>query len=427
MSAAIAIAFFGAALVGIPLAFAFGVAGLVGLTISGLPIEMMATRMMFAINSFPLLAIPFFMLAGELMVRGGIVRLAIDFANTVVGRVRGGLGHVTIASGLGLASVSGTAVADAAALGSALMQPLGRQYGRPFGAALIAACGNLGPILPPSTAMIVYASIAGPGLSIPALFLGGVLPAILIALLMALYVSAAAGRRGFPLTGEPFDWGRLGREALRAAPVMLVPLVVIGGIVGGAFTATEGGAIAVVMAAAIGFFYTRELKLRHIPAALLQAAMMTGTVTVIIAFASTVTFLFSIDQLPNQLSALVQGVTEDPTTFLILIFLLLLVVGMFMESTAAYVMLVPIFAPIAAHYGIEPLHFALVFILTLIVGMLTPPVGTLLFVMCSISGLRIGEIVREIWPYILIQAAVTLGVLLFPGLFLILPRMMGYL
>ncbi len=426
MSAVVAIVFFTACLVGIPLAFAFGVAGMAGLFMSGLPIELVASKMMFAVNSFPLLAIPFFMLAGELMVRGGIVRIAVEFANTVVGRLSGGLGHVTVASGLGLASVSGAAVADAAALGSALMKPLGDAYGRPFGAALIAATGNLGPILPPSTAMIVYATIAGPTLSLPALFIGGILPAFLIALLMSLYVYAAARRRGFPKTGEPFSVGAVRRAGLRAFPVMLLPVVVIGGIMGGAFTATEGGAIAVVFSAALGHFYTRELKLSDFPKALLQAGLTTGVVTVIIAFAATVTFILSIDHLPLELRTLLQLLTADPTLFLLLVFLMLVVIGMFMESTAAYVMLVPIFAPMALVYGIDPLHFALVFILTLIVGMLTPPVGALLFLMSGMTGLKVGAIVREVWPYIAIQIGVTLAVLFFPGVFLFLPRLAGY-
>ncbi|XDB00433.1 TRAP transporter large permease (plasmid) [Sulfitobacter sp. LCG007] len=422
MSLLVAIIFFFACILGIPLAFAFGIAGLTGFQLASLPIEILASKMMFAINSFPLLAIPFFMLAGELMVKGGIVTLAIRAANTLVGRVHGGVGHVTIASGLGLASVSGTAVADAAALGSALMKPLSQTYSRPFGAALIAACGNLGPILPPSTAMIVYASIAGPGVSIPELFLGGVLPAILIALSMSAYVSLVSWRRGYPLSGDPIRWASIRRECGRALPVLLVPIVVIGGIVGGVFTATEGGAIAVVMASLIGLFYTRELKLSDFPAAMLNAGMTTGVVAIIIAAASTVTFIFSIDQMPNQLSGLIQSLTDDPQTFLILVFVMLVLVGMFMESTAAYVMLVPIFSPIAAVYGVDPVHFALVFILTLIVGMLTPPVGTLLFVACGISGLRVGDIVAEVLPFTLIQLAVTLLVLFFPSVFLWLPH-----
>jgi tripartite ATP-independent transporter DctM subunit len=426
MSTIVTIIFFVGCLLGIPLAFAFGVAGMTGLWLSGLPIELVASKMMFAVNSFPLLAIPFFMLAGELMVRGGIVRIAVEFANTLIGRVRGGLGHVTVASGLGLASVSGAAVADAAALGSALMKPLGQTYGKPFGAALIAATGNLGPILPPSTAMIVYATIAGPSLSLPALFVGGILPAFLIAFLMSAYVYLIARRRGYPKTGEPFRLSVVGYTALRSLPVIMLPIIVIGGIMGGVFTATEGGAIAVVMSALLGLFYTRELKLADFPEALLHAGLTTGVVTVIIAFASTVTFILSIDHLPNDLRMLLQGLTDDPTVFLMLVFLMLVVVGMFMESTAAYVMLVPIFAPMAGVYGIDPLHFALVFILTLIVGMLTPPVGVLLFLMAGMTGLKVGEVISEVWPYILIQFGVTLAVLFFPSVFLFLPRLAGY-
>lgn len=426
MSIIVSIIFFAGCLLGIPLAFAFGVSGMAGLWLSGLPIELVASKMMFAVNSFPLLAIPFFMLAGELMVRGGIVRIAVEFANTLVGRLPGGLGHVTVASGMGLASVSGAALADAAALGSALMKPLGQAYGRPFGAALIAATGNLGPILPPSTAMIVYATIAGPSLSLPALFIGGVLPAFLIAILMSLYVYIAARRRGFPRTGEPFRLSVVARTGFRSIPVIMLPVIVIGGIMGGAFTATEGGAIAVVLSAILGLFYTRELKLSDFPQALLQAGLTTGVVTVIIAFASTVTFILSIDHVPDSLRLLLQGMTEDPTMFLLLIFLMLVVVGMFMESTAAYVMLVPIFAPMALVYGIDPLHFALVFILTLIVGMLTPPVGALLFLMAGMTGLKVGDVVREVWPYIAIQFGVTLAVLFLPDVFLFLPRLAGY-
>lgn len=426
MSVLLCLLFFAFCLLAVPLAFSFGLAGLIGVYMSELPLEVIASRMMYSINSFPLLAIPFFMLAGELMVKGGIVNLGIRFANTIVGGVRGGLGQVTVLSALGLSSVSGTAVADAAALGSALMKPLGQSYGKKFGAALIAAASNLGPILPPSTAMIVYASIAGPGLSVPALFLGGVLPAVLIAGLMSLYVYVTARRRKLPVDHSGFEWGRICREGMRAFPVLVLPLVIIGGIVGGLFTATEGGAIAVVLALLVGFFYTKELKVSDLPHALLGAALTTAGVTIIIAFASTVTFIFSIDGLPDQLAAALQAMTESPEIFLILVFLLLVIVGMFMESTAAYVMLVPIFAPIADAYGIDPVHFALVFILTLIVGMLTPPVGVLLFVMCGISGLKLGEIVSEVWPYIAIQFGVTLAVLFFPSIFLWLPRLAGY-
>lgn len=426
MSAVIMLSFFAFALLGVPLAFALGLSTIVGLSLSDLPVDMMGGRLMFSVNSFPLMAIPFFMLAGELMVHGGIVNRIIAFANTLVGSIRGGLGHVTIFTGLGLASVSGTAVADAAALGSALLRPMEKLYGRAFSSSLIAATANLGPIQPPSTAMIVYASIAGPGVAIGALFIAGVVPALLIVAFMVAYVFVIAKIRNFPLSGERFQIARVLREGWRTLPVLTMPVVVIGGIIGGAFTATEGGAIAVVMALLIGFFVTRELKLSHLPGSLLSAAITTGIVGTIIAFAATVTFLFTIDQIPQQLSALIGQWTKDPTGFLIIVFLMLIVVGMFIEPTAAYVMLVPIFAPIAVTYGIDPIHFAMVFVLTLVVGMLTPPVGTLLFVMCAMTGLTIWQIVKENWPLMLIQFGVCLLVLFFPGLVLWLPRLLGY-
>ena len=216
------------------------------------------------------------------------------------------------------------------------------------------------------------------------------------------------------------------RAGLRAAPVLVLPVLVIGGIIGGAFTATEGGAVAVLLSALLGIFYTRELTLRSILEGLMHAGLTTGVVTVIIACASTATFLLSIDHLPTTLSGILQGVTDNPTTFLFLVLLMLIAVGMFMESTAAYVMLVPIFAPMAGVYGIEPLHFALVFILTLIVGMLTPPVGALLFLMSSMTGLKVGDILRETWPYLAIQFGVTVAVILFPSVFLFLPHLAGY-
>ncbi|GGB09449.1 TRAP transporter large permease [Allosediminivita pacifica] len=426
MSLPVGLLFFAGCLLGVPLAFAFGLAGLVGVWMMNLPIEVMASKMMFSINSFPLLAIPFFMFAGELMVRGGIVRIAIDFANTILGRTSGGLGHVTVASGLGLASVSGAALADSAALGSALMKPLQKSYSEPFGAALIAATGNLGPVLPPSTTMILYATIAGPTLSLPGLFIAGVLPALLIALLMSAYIYLAARRRGYPLTGEPFRWSAVAGAGARALPVLLLPVAVIGGIIGGAFTATEGGAIAVLMALLLGLFYTRELNLTSIGEAMLHAGLTTGIVTIIIAFASTVTFIFSIDHLPTDIRGLMEALTTNATLFLLMVMAMLIVIGMFMETTAAYVMLVPIFAPMALTYGIDPLHFALVFILTLIVGMLTPPVGALLFLMSGISGLKVGAIAREVWPYIVIQLGVALAALFLPQVFLFLPRLAGF-
>jgi len=426
MTTIVIVGFFVFTLCGVPIAFALGLAALAGLVAGGLPFNMLAEKMLYSVDSFPLMAIPFFMLAGELIVRGGIMSRLIGFANTVIGRVPGGLGQVTVVSGMGLASVSGTAVADATALGSVLLRPMEKTYGLPFSTAVIASAANLGPILPPSTAMIIYATLAGGSVSIAGLFASGIVPGVMIGIAMMGAIAVIARIRGFPITGERFRLRAVLREARRAYLILLMPVVVIGGIVGGVFTATESGAIAVAYAFVVGFFITKELRLADLPTALLRAGITTSVVGTLIAFAATVTFLFSIDLVPQKLSTLIVGLTDSPLTFLLLVMALMIVVGMFIEPSAAYVMLVPIFTPLAATFGIDPLHFAMVFILNVAVGVLTPPVGTLLFVMCGMTGLTILQLVREVWPFVVIQYGVMLICLFFPGLVLWFPHALGY-
>lgn len=423
MSGVIVIVFLLIAVIGVPLAFALGLAGFVGLLLADMPLRLLAQRAMFTVNSFPLMAIPFFMLAGELMVSGGIINRLIDFANVVIGRVRGGLAQVTVGAGMGMASVSGAAIADATALSSVLYRPVAKQYDGPFAGAVIAAAANLGPILPPSTAMILYATLA-PDVSVRALFMAGVVPGILIALLMMVAIAIIAHRRGLPLSGEPITLSRFVTGFRAALPVIFLPVVVIGGIIGGVFTATEGGAVAVVYALVVGFFVTRTLKLSDLPGCLLRAGVTTSIVGIIIAFAATITYLFTIDLVPQRLAEFAQAFTDSKLVFLLFMMGALMIIGMFLEPNAAYVMLVPVLAPLAALFGVDPLHFAILFILNMVVGMLTPPVGTLLFVVSAMTGVRIGPLVRELLPFIAIQYGVLLACLFIPPLALWLPQML---
>ncbi len=418
--------FFVLAAAGMPLAFALGLASFGGLLAADIAFSMLPQRMMHAVNSFPLMAIPFFMLAGELMIKGGIMDRLIEFANSIVGRVRGGLAHVTMVSAMALSAVSGAAVADASALGATLIPALSRAYSPGFGAAVVAAASNLGPIIPPSAAMIVYAIMAGSSVSVGGLFMAGVVPGVLMTVGMMALCSLLAWRRRYPLTGERLSPANIWRQTRRAFVIFMMPVVVLGGIVGGAFTPTEGSAIAVVYALLVGFFVTRRLRLRDLPGALLNAAVTASIVGALIAFASTVTFLFTVDLVPQRLSALIQGLTGDPTLFILLVMAMLVLVGMFVESNAAYIMLVPLFAPIALSYGIDPLYFGFLFVLNLVVGMLTPPVGVLLFVVCGITRLPLGELVRHVWPFIALQYGVLLLCLLCPPLVTALPRWLGY-
>ena len=426
MSAAVMLAFLGAGLIGMPLAFALGAGAVVGLWMSGIDHTMLPSRMMNAVNAFPLMSIPFFVLAGELMMKAGIMERLIDLANAAVGRVRGGLGHVTILAGMGLSTVSGAAVADASALGSTLLKPLSRYYGVGFASAIVAAAANLGPIIPPSGAMIVYAFMAGPSVSVGAMFMSGVVPGILLVCAMMAMVSFYARRRNFPPTGEAFAWARVGHELRRSLVILMMPVVVIGGIVGGAFTATEGSAIAVVYALAIGFFVTRKLALRDLPDLVLRAAITSAVVGAMIAFASAVTFVLTIDMLPLKLARLLKDTTDDPIVFMLLVALALFVVGCFLESNAAYIMLVPLLHPIALQYGIDPLHFGFLFVFNLVIGMLTPPVGVVLFVLCGLARISLAEISRHIWPFVAMMYGLLFACMFVPQLVLWLPRQLGY-
>ncbi|MCM0020539.1 MAG: TRAP transporter large permease [Tagaea sp.] len=426
MSLSIVLAFFAFGLLGMPIAFALGFGSLVGLSMAGVDANMMPQRMLHAINSFPLMSIPFFMLAGELMIKAGIMTRLIDFANAFVGRVRGGMAHATMVAAAGLSTVSGAAVADASALSGTLIPELRKVYGLPFASAVVAAAANLGPIIPPSGAMIIYALMAGPSVSIGGLFMAGVVPGLILTGAMMAWCSFVAWKRGYPLTGEKFALRNFLRILRGSLIVFLMPVTVIGGIIGGAFTATEGSAIAVVYALLIGFFVTKKLKLADLPEALLRAAVTTAVVCAMIAFASTITFLFTIDRLPQQLAELMRWFTANPLVFNLMVAVILFIVGTALESNAAYIMLVPLLHPIAMEMGLDPLHFGFLFVFNLVIGMLTPPVAVVLMVVQGVSGVETKPFMREVWPFVGVQYAVLLLCMLYPPVVTWLPRAMGY-
>jgi TRAP-type transport system large permease protein len=426
MSAAILPSFLIISLLGMPLAFALGFAALIALAMGGVDFNMLPQRMMHSVNAFPLMAIPLFMLAGELMIRGGLAERLIELANAFIGRVAGGLAQVTMLAGAGMAAVSGAAVADASALATLLVRQLAKVYGVGFSAAIVAAAANLGPIIPPSNAMIVYAYMAGPSVSVAGLFLAGVVPGIVLTLGMMAIIRIMAKRRGYPLTGEPISLRNIAIEMRRSWMILLMPVIVIGGIVGGAFTATEGAAVAVVYALLVGFFITRKLTIADVPACLLQAAITTAVVGALIAFASAVTFLITVDLLPARLSTAIRELTSDPLMFNLLVAAMLFAVGMFLESNAAYIMLVPLFHPIALAYGLDPLHFGFLFVYNLVLGMLTPPVGVVLFVVCGIANISMGQMMRHLWPFVTFGFGLLFLCMLYPPLVTGLPRALGY-
>ncbi len=414
------------AALGMPLSFALGFASVAILWAADFELVVMAQRMLYAVDNFPLMAIPLFILAGEIMVKAEMMERLVGFSNSLIGKVHGGLAHVTIVSGMILAAVSGAAVACASALGSALVPALRKYYPDGYSSAVIAASANLGPVIPPSNAMIVYALMAGSSVSVGALFIAGIVPGIILTLGFMAIASFLSWRRGYPLTGAPLSWSNIAHHFRRAIVIVLMPVIVVGGIVGGVFTATEGAAIAVVYSALVGFFVTGKLKPRDLPQLLFRSAVTAAMVGALIAFASAITFVFTIDMVPAKLASLLRGLTSDPHVFVLLVMLLLVVVGMLLESNAAYIMLVPLFAPIAIEYGIDPLWFGFLFMYNLVVGMMTPPVGVLFFVMSGITRVSMGVIVRESMPYVVFQFVVLGLCVIFPALVTALPKAFGF-
>ena len=272
----------------------------------------------------------------------------------------------------------------------------------------------------------MYALMSGGRVSVGGMFMAGVVPGLLLVLGLMGTASYISYRRGVPLTGQPFNLRNVLIQTRKAFLIFMMPILVVGGIVGGMFTPTEGAGIAVAYAALVGFFVTKKLKLSAIPAVMFRAAVGSSVVGALMAFAATTTFVFTIDLVPVRLANFLQSLTNSPSVFLFLMMLILVVAGMFIESIAAYIMLVPIFAPIAAAYGIDPLWFGFLFVLNLVIGMMTPPVGVLLFAMCGITRVSIGDMIRNSWPYIFLQYGMLVLCIIFPSLCLWLPRALGY-
>lgn len=414
------------AFAGMPLAFALGFASLAALYAADFELVMLSQRMLHAVDNFPLMAIPLFMLAGELMVKAGMMERLVTFANSLVGRVHGGLAHVTIIAGTILASVSGAAVASASALGSALVPSLRKHYPDSFNCAVIASAANLGPVIPPSNAMIVYALMAGSSVSVGGLFMAGIVPGVLLALGFIGIASFISWKRKYPPTGEAFNARNAWVQFRKAHIILFMPIIVVGGIIGGVFTATEGAAIAVMYSAIVGLLVTRKLSFKDLPGCLFRAAVTASMVGALIALAATVTFLLTIDMVPQQMADFVKAMTSDPMVFVLLTMLLLVVVGMFLESNAAYIMLVPLFVPIADAFGLDPLWFGFLFMFNLVIGMMTPPVGVLFFVMSGITRVPMGAIIRESMPFVIFQFVMLLLCVAFPSIVTALPRALGF-
>jgi tripartite ATP-independent transporter DctM subunit len=413
-------------LIGMPIAFAIG-----GATLTTIFLDfsidkssvLISQQMIDGLNSFGLLALPFFIVAGNLMNRGGLASRLINFAMLLGGRLPGSLSHVNVLANMMFGSLSGSAVASAAAVGG-IMSPLQKQYHYPkdFSSAVNIASCPTGLLIPPSNILILYALVSST--SVQYLFIAGYIPGLLMGLGIMIGIFLLGKRNKIPqqkivLTQNPL------KIMFDALPSLLLVVIIMGGIVGGAFTATEASAIAVIYSLALGFIY-RELKVNDLPHILIDSVLTTSIVLLMIATSSAMSWAMANADIPNAIAEFVLSFSSNPIIILLLMNVVLLVVGTFMDMSPAVLIFTPIFLPIAVLLGIDPVHFGIILVFNLCIGICTPPVGTALFVGCSVSGNKIGEVVPKLMPFFLIMI-VTLGIIVaFPSLTMWLPKLAGY-
>ncbi|QIE42048.1 TRAP transporter large permease [Rhodobacteraceae bacterium SC52] len=414
-------------LIGLPVFFAMLAAPGLMLFINGQErdIALLYRNVYNGMDSFPLMAIPFFMLAGELMNRGGITARLVEFAQALMGHLRGGLAHVNVLSSMLFAGLSGSAVADTSALGSMLIPAMERQgYTRRFAAAITAASSVIGPIIPPSGIMIIYAYVMGE--SVAALFLAGIVPGILVGLGLMAMIKVMADRYDFPIASRRTTWGETGQASLKAFFPLMTPVIILGGILGGVFTPTEAAAVAVAYALVIGLFVLRSLNPKDLPDVLVRAGTTSAVVLLLVGSAMAFKTVVSLSHAPETLAAIILGLSENPLILLFLINILLFVVGMFLDAGPAIIILGPILGPIFTDLGVDSVHFAIIMSVNLTVGLATPPMGLVLFVASSVSGERVETIARAILPFLAVEIAVIFLITFVPAISMTVPRLAGF-
>ncbi len=381
-------------------------------------------RMTTGVDSFALLAIPFFILAGDIMNQGGIANRLIDFSKSIVGSLPGGLLYVNILSAMFFGAVSGSAVASASAIGGILNNRMSEEgYKKSFSASVNITSSTLGLIIPPSNVLIVFALASGGVASVEALFLAGYIPGILLGFGLMLVAGYFAFKNKFP-KGERVQFKTLVRTFSRAFLSLLLIIIVVGGIVMGIFTATEGAVIAVIYALLLSLFY-REITLKDLPKIILSSAKTTAIVMFLICTSMALSWLFAFNNIPELISENLLGDINNPFIILLIVNIILLIVGIFMDITPAILIFTPIFLPTVMSLGIHPVHFGIVMVLNLCIGLCTPPVGTLLFVGSGVAGVEITKVVKPMLPFILLMLVVLFIVTYIPEIAMFLPKLFG--
>jgi len=412
---------------GLPVAFAMAISVFLAISFGSTYPHLVVVKEMFSgLDSFPLLAVPFFILASEIMTGGAVTLAILRLAQSLVGHLRGGLGHANVISSAMFAGISGSALADAAGPGTMMIRMMEKGgYDRTYAGALTIASAVVGPIIPPSITMIIYA-MQDQQVSVGSLFMAGVLPGLLITLLVLMANARVSHRRNYA-SGAPMPpLAEIGRIALYAVPALFLILLIVGGIRFGIFTPTEASVIAVFYALLVGMFVYRSLRLRDLPGIVLRAALTSGAVLLILGAARAFAWVLIIEGVPQFLAETIIGWNLSPIVFLLAVNVLLLAFGLFMDPLPGVMILVPILAPISFALGIDPNHFAIIVIVNLTLGLTTPPVGSLIFVVSSTVGLKPSSLIREMPPFFIALAAALLLITFVPVLSTWLPNVSGF-
>lgn len=413
--------------IGLPIAYCIGLSSLFTLVVS-MPsltaFTTMAQRMATGLDSFSLLAIPFFVLSGQLMNSGGIARRLVDFAKALVGGLPGGLAFVNIVASMLFGAISGSAAAAASAIGGFMGPRMEKEgYDKSFGAAVNITSATTGLVIPPSNILIVY-SLASGGVSIAALFIAGYVPGLLVGLALMIVSAVIALRKKY----KRGSWESLGetfKKFLSAFPSLLLLVIVIGGIVIGIFTATEASAIAVLYTLVLAFIY-KEVQVKDLPGIILNTVVTTSIVMLLIGTSMGMSWVMSYENIPQEVSKALITLSDNPIVILLIINMILLFVGVFMDMTPAVLIFTPIFLPVVTNLGMDPVHFGIVMVLNLCIGLCTPPVGSVLFIGCGVAGISIQKVLKPLIPMFLVMILVLLMVTYIPELSLWLPGVFGY-
>ena len=414
-------------IIGTPIGFSVGIAGVVGLiSMGGERFLAVAPGKVFAgLDAFPFLAMPFFILAGEIMNHIGITDRLIKLAEVLVGRFRGGLAHANMLASVFFAGLTGSATADAAAFGRTLVPAMERAgYKRDYACAVTAAGSIIGPTIPPSGLMVVYGSLMG--VSISGLFAAGILPGLAICVICMAVIALGGKRENLPVAERGATLGEIWRTFVSSLTALAMPAIILGGILGGIVTPTEAAAIAVAYALFIGAFVYRRLTFGALLEMLISTARITGVIFVIIAFAGILGWWMSFERIPQAIAEAVLATSEEPWVVTLIIIAVLLVIGMVMDITAILILLAPVLVPLTETIGLDPIHAGIIFILSLNISLMTPPVGACLFVLSSVTGEKIERITVKLMPFLLAELGVLIVYAYWEDAALLLPRLLGF-